>query len=772
MASSSFVDGSESCPSKYQLDEHQKETTILNPAFVTWNKKDQCVISLINATLSESVLGTLYGLKTAHQAWTALAARMASHSRSRVTHLKRQLQNLKQGSKSCLEYIQGAKHMADQLSAVGKPVDDEDLISYIFADSGANTHITSAMKKLSLQQQYQGNEAFVVGNGAFLQIFGTGFIDGTHPAPRGYRCLDPSTSHIYISRNVVFDETSFPAKDMVPHSSDQVSASPISLAPFLHNLGYSVANNNCAGSSPSSTTSSCPSTCDMVPMDLNMTPPISLVTSTSSSLIESSVPTPIMEPPSLSPLLVTPDPPPSVDLPLTTQPPLPPAATPSTTASSSSSIVTRSQTGSLRPPMKHQDWRVAMGAEFDALLANHTWTLCPRLLHKNVIRNKWVYKLKQYFDGSIERYKARLVAKGFDQRDGIDYFETFSPVIKPTTLRLVLAIAISRAWPVRQLDISNAFLHGVLDEEVFMEQPQGFIDKTKPDHVCRLQKAIYGLKQAPRAWFTRLSHALISLGFTESVVDHSLFIFHRDATLIYFLVTLALLPFFLAFMLYEITLNCIFISLRGDPLPDATEYRHVVGALQYCTLTRLDIAYPVLLIMVLSSPKRNLHLQAFCGFDWASNPDDRHSTTGFGVFFGSCLISWSAKKQAVVSRSSTEAEYRAMALATVDLYWLRMLLKDLCITLPSPPTLWCDNVGALALATNPVFHARTKHIEIDYRFVREKVVNNDISTRYIATIDQVANIFTKPLGHARYLLLRDKLYVVPTTYLLEGGCKR
>ena len=135
-----FVDGSESCPSKYQLDEHQKETTILNPAFVTWNKKDQCVLSLINATLSESVLGTVYGLKTARQAWTALAARMASHSRSRVTHLKRQLQNLKQGSKSCLEYIQGAKHMADQLSAVGKPVDDEDLISYIV--SGLNSSFT------------------------------------------------------------------------------------------------------------------------------------------------------------------------------------------------------------------------------------------------------------------------------------------------------------------------------------------------------------------------------------------------------------------------------------------------------------------------------------------------------------------------------------------------------------------------------------------------------------------------------------------------------
>ncbi|GMY07462.1 hypothetical protein FCV25MIE_02701, partial [Fagus crenata] len=132
-----------------------------------------------------------------------------------------------------------------------------------------------------------------------------------------------------------------------------VSASPASLAPFLHNLGYSVANNNCAGSSPSSSPSPCPSTCDMVPMDLNMTPPAPLETSTSSSPNESSDPTPVMEPPSLSPLLVTSDPPPPVALPLTT----PPAAAPSTTASSSSSIVTRSQTGNLRPH-QFQDYQL------------------------------------------------------------------------------------------------------------------------------------------------------------------------------------------------------------------------------------------------------------------------------------------------------------------------------------------------------------------------------------------------------------------------------
>ena len=106
---------------------------------------------------------------------------------------------------------------------------------------------------------------------------------------------------------------------------------------------------------------------------------------------------------------------------------------------------------------------------------------------------------------SIDRYKACLVANGFDQRDGIDYSETFSPVVKPTNVRLVLAIAIHFDWPICQLDVSNAFLHGSLDEEVYMEQPQDFIDATYPTYVCHLHKAIYGLKQAPRAWFTCLS---------------------------------------------------------------------------------------------------------------------------------------------------------------------------------------------------------------------------------------------------------------------------
>jgi hypothetical protein len=116
-------------------------------------------------------------------------------------------------------------------------------------------------------------------------------------------------------------------------------------------------------------------------------------------------------------------------------------------------------------------------------------------------------------DGSVDRYKARLVAKGFDQLNGVDYYETFSPVIKTATIRLVLALAVQFDWSINQLDVSNAFLHGELDEKDYMEQPQGFIHPSYPDHVCRLHKSLHGLKQVPRAWFTRLSQALLEIGF-------------------------------------------------------------------------------------------------------------------------------------------------------------------------------------------------------------------------------------------------------------------
>src|SRR5579883_2646012 len=121
-------------------------------------------------------------------------------------------------------------------------------------------------------------------------------------------------------------------------------------------------------------------------------------------------------------------------------------------------------------------------------MKNGTWHLVPPQKGINIINSKWVYKIKRKADGSIDRYKARLVAKGFKQRYGIDYEDTFSPVVKATTIRVILSVAVSRGWSLRQLDVQNAFLHGVLEEEVYMRQPPGYEDKSLPNYVCKLDK--------------------------------------------------------------------------------------------------------------------------------------------------------------------------------------------------------------------------------------------------------------------------------------------
>jgi histone deacetylase 1/2 len=165
------------------------------------------------------------------------------------------------------------------------------------------------------------------------------------------------------------------------------------------------------------------------------------------------------------------------------------------------STVASEEPNNVDEALGNPNWVSAMNVEHEALLRNKTWHLVPTPRGRNITRCKWIYKVKRKADGIIDRYKARLVAKGYKQRYGIDYEDIFSPVVKAATIRLVLSIAMSKGWSLRQLDVQNAFLHGVLNEEVYMHQPPGYEDKIHPNYICKLDKALYSLKQAPRVWY-------------------------------------------------------------------------------------------------------------------------------------------------------------------------------------------------------------------------------------------------------------------------------
>ena len=184
---------------------------------------------------------------------------------------------------------------------------------------------------------------------------------------------------------------------------------------------------------------------------------------------------------------------------------------------------------------KHPQWVVAMDSKFQSLQKQHTWSLVPLPSNKNIVTCKWVYRLKKHADGSIARYKARLVAKGYLQQHGLDFDEIFSPVVKPTTMRLLLALVVHHGWELRQLDVSNSFLHGILKEVVYMKQPQGYVDPQFPSYVCLLRRALYGLKQALRAWFERFTIHLFHIGFSALRADGNLFIYSHDGHLVFLL---------------------------------------------------------------------------------------------------------------------------------------------------------------------------------------------------------------------------------------------
>ncbi|KAB2635457.1 hypothetical protein D8674_025991 [Pyrus ussuriensis x Pyrus communis] len=234
----------------------------------------------------------------------------------------------------------------------------------------------------------------------------------------------------------------------------------------------------------------------------------------------------------------------------------------------------------------------------------------------------------------------------------------------------------------------------------------------------------------------------------------------------------------------------------GDPISDPDVYRSMVGELQYLTLTRLDISFAVNQVCQYMHNPKSTHLQAvkriyhyikgtvkhgllfrsspdftirgFSDADWAGSLDDRRSTSGACIFLGPNLLTWTVKKQSTVSRSSSEAEYHALATTAAEIHWFCYLFRELGILLRTPPCIFVDNVSALHMAANPVFHARTRHIEIDYHFVRELLAHNVLQTRHISSHHQIADIFTKGLSRDRFSFLGSKLNLHFVSFRLRG----
>ncbi|KAL1205730.1 Retrovirus-related Pol polyprotein from transposon RE2 [Cardamine amara subsp. amara] len=473
-------------------------------------------------------------------------------------------------------------------------------------------------------------------------------------------------------------------------------------------------------------------------------------------------------------------------------------------------------------------WVEAMKEEMRSMKENHTWDMMRLPKGKKPVGCRWVFTIKYKSSGEIERYKARLVAKGYTQVYGEDYTETFAPVAKLHSVRILLSIAVNLSWDLWQMDVKNAFLQGELEEEVYMASPPGYGHEA--GKVCRLRKAIYGLKQSPRAWYHKLTTCLSKKGFKMSEADHTLFT-HKGPTgivavLIYvddLIITgddiegvtslkknlkesfdikdLGELKYFLGIEMTRFE-DGLFISQRkyvldlptetgklgsrpaktpieegyqdhgeGELFEDVKQYQRLVGKLIYLTITRPDLCFAVnqvsqhmksptvyhwnMVERILRYPKGNpgkgvwmekrndTSIIGYCDADYAGDKKDRKSTTGFCTFVGGNLVTWRSKKQKVVSLSSAESEYRAMRDVTKELVWIKYLLRDLGVQGKEPITLYCDNQAALHIASNPVFHERTKHVEIDCHFVREKIQDGTISTRFVRSEDQVADIFTK-----------------------------
>ncbi|CAH9095979.1 unnamed protein product [Cuscuta epithymum] len=487
-----------------------------------------------------------------------------------------------------------------------------------------------------------------------------------------------------------------------------------------------------------------------------------------------------------------------------------------------------------------KNWLSAMQSEIDSLKLNKTWTLVPRTPNCSVVECKWLFKVKE--EPNNIRFKARLVAKGFTQKEGIDYAEIFAPVVKFTTIRMMLALVAHNDWEMKQMDVTTAFLHGELDKQICMTQPEGFVDPKYPRHVCLLKKALYGLKQSPRQWNIKFDQCMSSLRFKRSDSDPCLYFKDADSVLVFLLIyvddMLIISPSVNAIknvqqclcenfamkdlgdakrilginiirdrsrctltlnqtsyldkvlkkfnMNYALPVNVPLAShfaLSKDQSPKtgpeidrmkSVPYSNAIGSVMYLMVsTRPDIAYAVSCLsrymanpgmphwnalkwllrylkgtishgLVFSKSNSEICLTGYVDSNYANDRDNRKSTTSYiFTLCGSC-ISWKSQLQPIVALSTTESEYVAATEAFKEAIWLKRILSEIGF-LRQVVTVYSDSQSAIQLCKNPVFHDRTKHIDVRFHFIRDIVDKGGIKLCKIASEFNPADMGTKCL---------------------------
>ncbi|KAJ9553022.1 hypothetical protein OSB04_017067 [Centaurea solstitialis] len=459
--------------------------------------------------------------------------------------------------------------------------------------------------------------------------------------------------------------------------------------------------------------------------------------------------------------------------------------------------------------LQDSDWVTAMQEELNQFEALKVWRLVQLPESKSVIDTKWIFKNKKDANNIIVRNKARLVAKGYRQQEGIDYDETFAPVARLEAIRMFLAYAAYKDFTVFQMDVKTAFLYGHLKEEVYVAQPEGFVDKEYPDYVYVLDKALYGLKQAPRAWYEELSKHLLSKGFKKGSVDSTLFLMKEGEHIVVIQIYVDDIIFGSTSRelckKFETKYDMSGCHSIGTPMAtgnsigpdhegkdvDLKTYRSMVGSLMYLTASRPDIMFATCVCARYQAKPKESHLaavkrifrylkgipyygiwypkglgfelQAYTDADYGGCNMDRKSTSGHLQFLGNKLVSWASKKKQCVFTFTAESEYVAAASCCSQVLWMQSQLRDYGLEYKKIP-IYCDSKSAIAISANPVQHSKTKHIDIRYHFLKDNVEKENIEMYFVNTEYQLADLFTKALDEKRFKFLISRLDMEDYTF--------